>query len=58
MTREPCSDVADLAGIAPWLTRPALTPLVDTRLLAAVRRDRLNLAFAWDSTVTVSQTPP
>ena len=63
----PCSEIERLAARAPWFradpTRAdlssavlsaAVVPLVDTRLHAVVRRDRLGLTMAWDSTVTVS----
>ena len=35
-----------------------ITPLIDTRLHAVVKRNRLNLTFTWDSTVTISPARP
>lgn len=56
-----CRATGDLLAAAPWLTRAsnaqtAIAPLIDTRLTAVVRRNRLTLMFTSDSTVTV--TPP
>ena len=59
----PCLDAEWVRLAAPWLasygrgqtTSLAFVPLVDTRLHAVVRRDRLGLAMTWDSTVAVSQ---
>ena len=57
MTLDRCHAVNELVTSAPWIgARGALTPLIDTRLRAVVRRGRLNLDFAWDSTVVV--VPP
>jgi hypothetical protein len=60
----PCADAEWLLAMAPWLaaqTQPlslsdAIAPLIDTRLRAVVRRDRIGLTATWDSTITVS--PP
>jgi len=58
----PCRDVERLLMSAPWLTAGAsplelsrrVAPLIDTRLHAVVRRNRLGLTMAWDSTVTIT----
>jgi hypothetical protein len=58
-----CQSVARLMAAAPWLARlpdgpRAITPLVDTRLLAVVKRDRLNLTLAADSTIVILPPHP
>jgi len=59
MTPDRCHAVNELLTSAPWLgSRGALTPLIDTRLRAVVRRGRLNLDFAWDSSVVVVPARP
>jgi hypothetical protein len=60
-TLDRCQTVRELLTAAPWLGHvpnvpTAIDPLIDTRLTAVVRRNRLNLTFAFDSTVTI--TPP
>jgi len=53
-SRDRCHDVPELLGSASWLGTPgAITPLIDTRLRAVVRRDRLNVALTWDSALTI-----
>ena len=59
----PCIEAERLGTMAPWLVSDGadrgpmahITPLVDTRLRAVVRRDWLALTMAWDSTVVVSR---
>jgi len=54
MTRDRCRSDAELFGSAAWLrAQGAIVPLIDTRLRAVVRRDRLTLRFTWDSTLAV-----
>ena len=58
-----CRAVGDLLAATPWLSRMpdvhgVITPLIDTRLDAVYKRGRLNLAFTWDSTVTVLPRRP
>lgn len=60
-TLDRCRSIRELLTAAPWLGRvsnaqTAIGPLIDTRLIAVVRRNRLNLMFTFDSTVTI--TPP
>lgn len=58
----PCRDVERLLMSAPWLATGQspvelsrrVAPLVDTRLHAVVRRNRLGLTMQWDSTVTIA----
>jgi hypothetical protein len=63
----PCGELQPLLALAPWLAGSSspnaaanvavtLTPLVDTRPLAVVRRDRLGLRVTWDSALVVSPT--
>ena len=59
----PCEAAAQLGVTVPWLEslpghREALTALIDTRLLAVVRRDRLRLTMTADSSITVSGRQP
>lgn len=62
----PCRELARLLAAAPWLgaglsqtqTSPGVAPLIDTRLLAVARRDRLGLRLAWDSTATITIMAP
>lgn len=57
--RDGCRRIDELVAAAPWLNSPGLiTPLIDTRLRAVVRRDRLNLTFTWDSTLTIAPAHP
>ena len=59
MTLDRCRSVNDLLARVPWLAAgDALTPLIDTRVHAVVRRDRLNLVLAWDSTVAIVAPRP
>jgi hypothetical protein len=59
----PCGAIGRLIVSAPWLAADspprdlasAMVPLVDTRLQAVVRRDRLGLGVAWDGTVTIAR---
>jgi hypothetical protein len=54
-----CRAINELLARAAWLgARSTLTPLIDTRLRAVVRRGRLNLDFAWDSTVVIMPARP
>jgi len=58
-----CVAVRDLIGGAPWMARVAspvatMAPLIDTRLAAVIRRNRLHLAFTKDSTVTIAPGRP
>ena len=53
-TRDRCRSIAELFGSAAWLgAEGAIAPLIDTRLRAVVRRDRLALRLTWDSTVAI-----
>jgi hypothetical protein len=62
----PCGDAERLLATIPWLgagssrldLAGAVAPLVDTRLRAVVRRDRLGLTATWDSTVTTTRFAP
>lgn len=62
----PCVDAERLLGAAPWAAADSaaldlsgvIAPLIDTRLLAAVRRDRLGLTVTGDGTVAVSTRAP
>jgi hypothetical protein len=59
MTRDRCRAITELFSRAWWLgAREAIMPLIDTRLRAVVRQNRLNLAFAWDSTVAIAPVRP
>ena len=53
-----CRELEALATTAPWFAAAAISPLIDTRLHAVVKRDRLHLMFTLDSTITVSATRP
>jgi hypothetical protein len=58
-----CRAISALLTEVPWLAgssapQAAITPLIDTRLHAVVKRDRLNLAMMRDSTVTISVGSP
>ena len=58
-----CQSLARLMAAAPWVARlpeglRAITPLVDTRLLAVVKRGRLNLTLAADSTMAILPPHP
>ncbi len=58
-SRDRCRDIRELLSSASWLGAPgAIVPLVDTRLRAVARRDRLNVGFTWDSTLTVLPLRP
>jgi len=58
-TRDRCRSIAALFGSAAWLgVQSAIVPLIDTRLRAVVRRDRLALRLTWDSTVAVVAAHP
>jgi len=62
-TTDRCRLVVGLLTAAPWLQRlpnaqTAIGPLIDTRLTAVVRRNRLSLTFMVDSTVTVTPARP
>jgi len=58
-TRDRCRSLAELVGSAAWLgARGAIVPLIYTRLRAVVRRDRLSVRFAWDSTVAIVAAHP
>ena len=53
-TRDRCRSLVELLGNVTWLgVQGAMVPLIDTRLRAVVRRDRLNLRFTWDSTIAI-----
>ena len=59
MTLDRCRAVNELLAAGSWLgMRGALTPLIDTRLRAVVRRNGLNLDFAYDSTVIIVAARP
>lgn len=59
MTLDRCRAVNDLLAVAPWLgARGTITPLIDTRLRAVARRDRLRLDFGWDSSVVIVPARP
>jgi hypothetical protein len=59
LTLDRCRAVNDLLAGGPWLgTQGAITPLIDTRLRAVVRRNRLSIDFAWDSTVVIVVARP
>lgn len=54
MTRDRCRSIAELFATTTWLgVQGAIVPLIDTRLRAVARRDRLALRFTWDSTVAI-----
>ena len=58
-TRDRCRSIAELFGNTPWLgVQSAIMPLIDTRLRAVVRRDRLALRFTWDSSVAIVAAHP
>lgn len=59
MTVDRCRSMNELVERASWLGgRGAITALIDTRLHAVVRRDRLNLTFTWDSTLAIAPARP
>ena len=59
MMRDRCRGLAELFGSAAWLgAQGAIVPLIDTRLRAVVRRDRLSLRFSWDSTLAIVAAHP
>lgn len=59
MTIDRCQSMNELLDRAWWLGgRGAIMALIDTRLHAVVRRDRLNLTFTWDSTVAIAPARP
>jgi hypothetical protein len=54
-----CRDLDRLASLADWIGAPGtIVPLIDTRLRAVARRDRLNLVFTADSAITVVPSTP
>jgi hypothetical protein len=58
-----CRAISALLTEVPWLAgssapQAAITPLIDTRLHAIAKRDRLNLTLMRDSTVTISVGSP
>ena len=58
-TRDRCRSIAELFGSTTWLgVQGAIVPLIDTRLRAVVRRDRLAFRFTWDSTLAMVATHP
>jgi len=58
-TRDRCRSIAELFRNTPWLgVQSAIVPLIDTRLRAVVRRDRLSLRFTWDSSVAIVAARP
>ena len=58
-TVDRCRSMNELLERASWLGgRGAITALIDTRLHAVVRRNRLNLAFTWDSTIAIVSGRP
>jgi hypothetical protein len=58
-TLDRCRAINELIAHASWLgAQGAITPLIDTRVRAVVRRDRLNLDFAWDSSVVIVPARP
>ena len=59
MTLDRCRAINELLASGSWLgARGAITPLIDTRLRAVVRRNRLSLDFAWDSSVVIVPARP
>jgi hypothetical protein len=59
LTLDRCRAINELLAGASWLgARGAMTPLINTRLRAVVRRDRLSLDFAWDSTAVIVPARP
>jgi len=59
MPRDRCRSLAELLGSAAWLGAQGTTvPLIDTRLHAVVRRNRLTLRLTWDSTVAIVSARP
>lgn len=59
ITLDRCRAIDTLLAGGSWLgALGAITPLIDTRLRAVVRRGRLNLDFAWDSTAVVVPARP
>jgi hypothetical protein len=59
MTLDRCRAFNELLAGAPWLgARGTVTPLIDTRLRAVIRRDRLRLDFGWDSSVVILPARP
>jgi hypothetical protein len=49
-----CHHVDDLLSRADWLGTPgSIVPLIDTRLRAVARRNRLNLLYTRDSSITI-----
>ena len=59
MTLDRCQSMNELSSSASWLgSRGAITALIDTRLRIVARRDRLNLAFTWDSAVAIAPARP
>ena len=58
-TRDRCRSIGEVFGTTTWLgVQGAIVPLIDTRLRAVVRRDRLALRFTWDSTVAIVAPHP
>ena len=58
-----CQSLARVMAASRWLARSpqgprAITPLVDTRLLAVVKRGRLNVTLASDSTIVILPPHP
>jgi hypothetical protein len=54
-----CQHVDDLLSKADWLGTPgSIFPLIDTRLHAVARRNRLNLIYTRDSSITIVPTSP
>ena len=58
-----CRSVGELLTEAPWLAASSgglrsITPLIDSRLRAVIRRDRLGLAFTSDSSLAVVAKRP
>lgn len=60
LTVDRCRAVNELLlASGSWLgVQGAITPLIDTRLRAVVRRGRLNVDFAWDSSLVVVPARP
>jgi hypothetical protein len=58
-TLDRCRTITELLAGASWIgARGAITPLIDTRLRAVVRRSRLNLDYTWDSTIVIVPARP
>lgn len=55
-----CAAASALMAAAPWIGKSpdVITPLIDTRLVSVIERDRLNLTLTSDSTIAISPRRP